>query len=116
MTDESRSSESAPPAPPDPPRPPRSDPTLFAVGVTATVTGGIAIPVGGVLILADALNGVASLGTCIDYCSSSSPRGTIGTAMVLSGLVLLAVGIPMIVVGGKRVSESTASNPLVVRF
>lgn len=102
---------------------PRRDPSMYGVGVGATITGGVAVPVGGILVLVNLMQRVGDGFECAGRLGQSScPRssdtmGTVGAVMVVSGLVLLAVGIPMIVVGGKRVpKDMTAFDPLTVRF
>lgn len=106
-----------------PPLLPRRDPTMYGLGLGATITGGIAVPVGGILVLANLMQRVGDGFECAGRLGQSCPErssdtmGTVGAVMVVSGIVLLAVGIPMLVVGGKRVpKDMTAFDPMTVRF
>ena len=94
---------------------------LFGVGVTATVVGGVAVPLGGVLLVANFVRGVGEGFECAGQLgqkchSSSDAMGTVRGVLILSGVVLLAAGIPMIVLGGKRQPKDAAFQPLIVRF
>ncbi|MDB4936832.1 MAG: hypothetical protein JWP87_3804 [Labilithrix sp.] len=114
MTDESR---------PVGPKPepssvgPRAKPTMFGVGVASTLAGAVAMPVGGLLVLTSIFSNVDNSLNCAGPChSSSDTTGTIGAVVMVSGVILLAAGIPMIVLGGKRLPKETAYEPLTFRF
>lgn len=100
---------------------PRRNPPVFGVGVAATVVGGVAVPAGGVLIVAHVARGVGQGFDCAAQLgrqchSSSDAMGIAGAVLLVSGIVLLAAGVPMIVVGGKRLPKDAAFEPFVVRF
>jgi hypothetical protein len=115
VTDESRST---PPAHEDPPLPPRRDPVLYGAGLGTTIVGSVAVPVGLMVIVAGFAESVGQA-ACFDAsCRQASHDGTttIGLSVLTGGLVMLAVGIPMLVVGSKREARTTAGSPFVVRF
>jgi hypothetical protein len=117
LTEESRPAVAAPETPARPQR----DPTLYGVGVTSTVVGGVALHVGGALLLFTWARGVGEGFHCAAQLgrpcpSSSDALGTVGAAMLLSGVVLLATGIPMMVIGGRRLPREAALEPLTIRF
>jgi hypothetical protein len=120
VTDESRPAPSAaapppaPAAPLSPPEAPRAHPTMFALGVTATTAGGLAIASGAGIVFMSALDRASCAAPA--RCGSTDLPGTVGAVLVLSGVVLLATGIPMIVVGGKRARREVAFDPVLLRF
>jgi hypothetical protein len=91
----------AAPAPPPPPvaLEPRN-PTLMIGGIVIAAVGGAALHVAAILpVLQDTGNCAGS--------GCPSDRNAVG-AMFLGGLVAIAVGIPLMVVGGKHVPVHTA--------
>jgi len=109
--------ESRPPTP-EPAAPtlgPRSDPTVFGLGLASTFVGGVAVPVGALVAISGAMESLGCIGRG-EPCTSSDTTGTVGAVLVGSGIILLAVGIPMIVIGGKRLPREAALDPFVVRF
>ena len=93
----------------------RNDPTLFALGLTSTIAGGVALNVGATMLF------VAG-DPCImgkDWCGTKNPDETLaiaGGAVLLAGVAMVAAGIPMAIAGGKRVPVSAAANGLVLTF
>lgn len=95
----------------------RHDPTLFATGLTTAITGGVAFNAG----LATAF--FTSLG-CM-FCTGqeridAERTEDIALGVAAAGLVLMAAGIPMAIIGGRKepvpAPAAAAHNGLVPIF
>ena len=117
VTEESRST---PPAQEAPPPPPRRNPALYGAGLGTTIAGSVAVPVGFTVMMVGVADSLGQIGCIGDGCSHTSSGGdrtaTIGLSVLVGGFVMLAVGIPMLVVGSKRATRGVAESPFVVRF
>jgi len=78
------------------------------------VTGIVLTSVGGLVILAGSLAVVGSTSTNFtcegDVCSSTSGSPAVGTGMIIGGLVGIALGIPLLVYGAKKVPIDPAAS------
>jgi len=84
--------------------------------VASTILGAIALPVGSALAVAGIGDGVDCIAQPAPCRSSSDLSGTLGAFLVVTGAVLIAAGIPMAIVGGKRLPKVGATSALVVSF
>ncbi len=80
---------------------------MGAVGLVAAGLGGLSLLSGGGFALATLCQG--------PRCGSSEVNRDMAIGFGIAGAVLLAVGIPMIILGRSEVTQKTAS-PLVIRF
>jgi hypothetical protein len=90
----------------------RKDPSLFAAGLTTAIVGGVGLQVGATLV-------ALSDKSCWIMCGEKStheidrPLQTAGFVTTPASLAAVAVGIPLAVVGGKKVPREAALVPLV---
>lgn len=93
---------------------PRRDPALFAAGLTTAIGGGVAMNVGAVLLVAGATS-------CTGACEGSvveMDEGmlTSGAVTIAVGALMVAAGIPMAVIGGRREPASANGGLVVLSF
>jgi len=93
-----------------PPRDPnaRRDPSMFSWGLGMSVTGGLSMISGAVVAMVGMTDAI-----CIKWNDGDCPRAAAGqrlvntdTVMVAAGSVLLGIGLPLAIVGGRHVKAS----------
>jgi hypothetical protein len=82
---------------------------MFAGGLTMAITGGVATMAGAILISTGTTDGI-----CIDSrseCDRDKHSGLVsaGIGALVAGAVLIGIGVPLAVVGGRR----TILSPIV---
>jgi hypothetical protein len=95
----------------------RRDPGLFAGGLATAIAGGVAINVGAAMVV------VASdpcLMMCVDHVRhTDTTLQTAGVAVLASGVILVAVGVPLAIAGGRKVpiaSTDARVAPFAITF
>jgi hypothetical protein len=77
---------------------------MLGIGIALTAVGGIGF-----------FSGIALSASCIDFGHSGSgcDYSKIGPGLILGGLASLGLGIPLLVVGARRVRDSAAAPPII---
>lgn len=83
-------------------------PALFGTGLASAIVGGVAMHVGA---------GMVVIGT--DRCIVCDPKPSdtdiiVGTSLLVTGLVMLAIGIPLAISGGRKINDTR--DVAVIRF
>ena len=80
---------------------------MFGVGLALAITGGIA-DIGGAIMYGSATH------SCMMFCDkaerSDTAGQTRGALIALGGTVMMAVGIPLAIAGGRRVTVSPSAG------
>jgi len=100
----------------------RHNPTLFATGLVLAITGGVGVGVGGGLYIAGSNSSCFNAPFCDPKEQAKKPDDEAlvngGIAIMIMSAVMIAVGVPMAIIGGKKdvVQSALNESPLAFRF